>query len=95
MQEQQASQGRRVTPRGEGLSRLPLWGRHRARQRAGVEAALAELVAMGLVLEEKGEDGQTRYGVDPEKVSGIWVQIKEPLRRGRGHRLFARRMHRR
>lgn len=41
------------------------------RQMAELEAVLAELVATGLVLEREGKDAQTRYEVNPWKVSEI------------------------
>jgi len=66
MQEQQPPQGRCATPRGERLSLLQLLEQQRACQMAEVEAVLAELVATGVVLEVKGKDGRTRYGVDPQ-----------------------------
>ena len=95
MQEQQPPQGRCATPRGERLSLLQLLEQQRACQMAEVEAMLAELVATGVVLEVKGKDGRTRYGVDPQTLSETGAHLKEPLEPGRGHRLLARRMHRR
>lgn len=56
------------------------------RQMAELEEVLAELVATGLVLERKGKDTRTRYGVNPRKVSEIRALLKEwgrdPARQG-------------
>lgn len=74
---------------------MQLLEQQRACQMAEVEAVIAELVATGVVLEVKGKDGRTRYGVDPQKLSEIGTYLKEPFEPGRGHRRLARRRHRR
>ncbi|MGE0682001.1 MAG: hypothetical protein AB7P69_14020 [Candidatus Binatia bacterium] len=56
--------------------------RERERQMAELEEILAELVARGLVLECKGNDTQTRYDVNPWKVSEIRALLKERMREG-------------
>src|SRR5262245_51456047 len=88
MQEQYPSQGRGVTPRGKRPSLFPLWEHQRARRmaEAEVEAVLAELVATGMVREVKEKDGQTRYGVEPQKVRAIETHLKEFLEPSRDQR---------
>ena len=51
--------------------------KERQRQMAELEEVLAELVATGLVLECKGKDARTRYGVNLQKVSEIRALLKE------------------
>ena len=95
MQERQSRQGRCAAPPGEGRFLLQLVEQQRARQMAEVEAVLAELAATGMVLAEKGKDGRTRYGVDPQKLSEIGAHLPESLGPGRAHPRLARRRHRR
>ena len=97
MQEQQPPQGRCATPRGKRLSLLPVLAQQRARRmaEAELEAVLAELVATGIVLEGNAKDGQTRYGVEPQKARAIETQLTEFLEPSRDQRRLARRMHRR
>jgi hypothetical protein len=79
MQAQHLPQGRCVTPSGEGLSLLQVLEQQRARQMTELEAVLAELVATGWVLEQKGTDGHTRYGVNPQTVSDTGAHHNEPF----------------
>lgn len=54
-----------------------LFVQERESQMAEIEAVLAGLVAAGLVLEHRGKDARTRYGVNPRKVSEIHALCKE------------------
>ena len=95
MQAQRPPQGRCVTPSGEGVSLLQVVEQQRARQMADLEAVLAELVATGWVLEQKGTDGRTRFGVNPLTLSDIGAHRNEPFGPVEGSRLLARRLPRR
>ena len=95
MQAQHPPQGRCVTPSGEGFSLLQVLEQQRARRMAELEAVLAELVATGWVLEQKGTDGRTRFGVNPQTLSDIGAHrngLFGPVERCR---LLARRLPRR
>lgn len=77
MEKKQPPQGRWATPYGQVLFLLRLLEQKRERQMAEVEEVFAELIATGLVLEHKGKDARTRYGVNPQKVSEIRALLKE------------------
>jgi hypothetical protein len=79
MQTQHLPQGRCVTRSGDGLSILQVLEQQRARQMTELEAVLAELVATGWVLEQKGTDGRTRFGVNPQTLSDIGARRNEPF----------------
>jgi DNA-binding IclR family transcriptional regulator len=52
----------------EGVQRWWLCEERRAWPLSKVREALAELVRLGLVSEDKGADGQTRYGLAPGRL---------------------------
>jgi hypothetical protein len=52
----------------------------RARQMAELEALLAELIAMGVVLEERGKAGRTRYDVNQQTLSEMGAPRIPPSR---------------
>jgi hypothetical protein len=95
MQAQHPPQGRCVTPSGKGFSLLQVLEQQRARRMAELEAVLAELVATGWVLEQKGTDGRTRFGVNPQTLSDIGAHRNGPFGQVAGYRLLARRRSRR
>src|SRR2546426_12164382 len=95
MQAQHPPQGRCVTPSREGLSLLQVLEQQRARKMTELEAVHAELVATGCVLEQKGTDGCTRYGMNPQTLSDSGAHRDEPFGQVEGYRLLARRMPRR
>lgn len=55
----------------EGIVEWWLLEQRIKRQTTKVKTALAELVAMGLVLERKGQDGRVHYRIDRRKAAEI------------------------
>jgi hypothetical protein len=64
----------------EGIVQWWLLEQEIQRRMAQVRAALAELVARGLVLERQGKDGRTYYRVNRRRLA----QIRELLKSGEG-----------
>ena len=62
----------------EGIVEWWLLEQEIRRRTAQVQAALAELVARGLVLEQKGKDGRMRYRINRRRLA----QIRELLNGG-------------
>lgn len=63
----------------------------RERQMAELEAALTELIALGLVLEQEGTDTRTCYRVNPQKLSEIRTLLNVQSQPRRRHRPLSRR----
>jgi hypothetical protein len=60
----------------EGIVQWWLLEQHIQRQTVHVKAALAQLVAEGLVLERKGKDARVHYRVNQHKLDEIAVLLK-------------------
>lgn len=65
----------------EGIVQWWLLDREIKRWTAEVRAALAELVAAGLVIERQGPDGLTHYRINRRKLAQIRARLKQASKR--------------
>jgi hypothetical protein len=69
----------------EGITHWWLLEQEIIRRTADVRSALAELVAKGLVMEHRGEDGRVHYRINQQKSEEIRALLEKlPERRKRG-----------